>query len=139
MGKINEICFKIIPAHQEEDMPQISEMWEQVRVFIDGEDIINKIDFDDDFHWGVDSSFFLTQKNNYFGGKLLIGICGCTAEGCDDIIVDVDKSENYIIWKIYHERNDDINAVFVFDIGNYQNALIEAKSKITQKEEDVCN
>ena len=139
MGKINEIRFEIIPAHYEEDLPQMPEMWEQVRVFIDDEDIINKIGSDDDFHWGIESSCFLAQKDDYYGGKLLIGICGCTAEGCDDIIVDIDKSKKYILWKICHERNDDLNAVFVFDIDNYQNALIEAKSKITQKEEDVHN
>ena len=138
-GRINEIRFEIIPAHHEENLPQMPEMWEQVRVLIDDEDIINKIGSDDDFHWGIESSCFLTQKDDYCGGKLLIGICGCTAEGCDDIIVDIGKSEKYISWKIYHERNDDLNAVFVFDIDNYQNALIEAKSKITQKEEDVCN
>jgi len=138
MGKINKIYFKIIPAHHEEDLPQMPEMWEQVRVFIDDEDIINKIGSDEDHHWGIESSYFLDQKDNYYGGKLLIGICTCTAEGCDDILVDIDKSENYIIWKIYHEGNDDINAVFVFDIEDYQNALAEARNNITQKEEDVC-
>ena len=138
-GGINKISFEIIPAHHEDDMPQLSEMWEQVRVIIDDEDIINKIGMDDDFHWGIESSCFLAQKDDYYGGKLLIGICGCTAEGDDDIVVDIDKSDNYISWKVYHDRNHEKNAIFVFGLDDYKKAITEAKNRMTKKEEDICD
>jgi hypothetical protein len=86
---INKISYEIVTAHHEENLPQMPEMWEQVRVFIDNEDIINKVGFDDDFHWGIESSCFLAQKDDYYKGKMLIGICGCSAGGDDDIVVDI--------------------------------------------------
>jgi len=136
-NNINNIYFKIIPRHHEDDLPQMPEMWEQVRVFIDDVDIINNIGSDNDFHWGIESSCFLAQKNDYYKGKLLIGICSCTVEGDDDIIVDVDKSDNYVSWKIYHDRNHDLNGIFIFNKNNYQNVLDDAKINITKNEEDV--
>jgi hypothetical protein len=136
-GGINEIQFQIVPAHHEENLPQMPEMWEQVRVFIDDNDIINQIGFDDDHHWGIESSCFLAQKDDYYKGKLLIGICTCTVEGDDDIVVDIDNSVNYISWKIYHERNPEIQRIFVFEKQQYEKAIEEAKTNITTKEKDA--
>jgi hypothetical protein len=140
---INEIQFQIVPAHHEEDLPQMLEMWEQVRVFIDGDDIINQIGSNNsshkgkDHHWGVESSCFLAQKDGYYKGKLLIGICTCTTEGDDDIVVDIDNSDNYVSWKIYHVRNSELQEICAFEKRQYEKALEEAKTNITKKEEDA--
>jgi hypothetical protein len=132
-GNINLVNFEIVPAHNEEELIQMPEMWEQVRIFIDDDDIINKIGSDNDFHWGIESSSFLDQKDAYYKGNLHIGVCACTAEGDDDIVADVDSSKNYISWKIYHDRNPDKNAVFIFEKHQYSNAINEAIKQISKK------
>ena len=136
-GDINDIHFAVIPIHKDKRSPVTGKMWEQVRIIIDNRDIINQIGYEDDFHWGIESSCFLIQKDEYYKGKLHIGICGCTAEGDDDIVVDVDNSENYVSWKIYHDRNHDIYDIFLFRKVDYKKALEEAINNITRKEEDV--
>ena len=146
IGNISKIHFEIIPIHKDKRSPVMSKMWEQVRVIIDDHDIINQIGYytdkgyyKGDFHWGIESSCFLAQKDEYYKGKLLIGICGCTAEGDDDIVVDVDHSENYVSWKVYHDRNHNMNEIFLFNKADYKKALEEAAKNITRKEEDVIN
>lgn len=132
-GNINEIHFDIIPIHHEENLPQLPEMWEQVRVIIDGYDIINQIEAEDDHHWGIESLYFLAQEGEYYKGKLLIGICTCTCPGCDDIVADVEESGNYITWKVYHDRNHDMNQIFAFDKKKYKEAIEAGKNRISQK------
>jgi hypothetical protein len=136
-SEINKIDFEVVPAHHEDDMPQMPEMYEQVRTIIDDCDIINQVIFDNDHHWGIESSSFLFQKNNYYKGKMLLGICTCTSPGCSDVVAEIDSSENYVSWKIYLARGDtSMNKIFVFKKTDYQNALEKAKNNITQEEKD---
>lgn len=132
-GGISTIKFDIIPAHNE-NLPQMpnGEIWEQICFIIDGEDIIDNLG-----NWSIETSCFLVQKDDFFKGKLLIGICGCTCGGCSDIVADVDQSENYIFWKVYYARNQDRNTIYIFNKKDYENALNEISNKSARKEEDA--
>ena len=135
--RIDTINFVIVPAYKTKNMPQLSEMWEQVRVIIGENDIINSVGFTYDHHWGIESACFLAQKNDYYKGQLLIGICTCTCEGDDDILADIDSSEKYVSWKVFHQRNLELKESFVFEKKQYKKALDEAISHITKKPRDV--
>ena len=129
--KTNKNSFKIIPILRLKDKPQI--VWEQVRTIIDDNDIL---DTDDDFHWGMESYSFLNQEE-YYKGKILIGICTCSVEGHDDIVADIDSSDNYVTWKVFHANEPDKIIVYTFNKIDYTKAIKEAKSKVTQKEKFV--
>jgi hypothetical protein len=137
---ITDLILKIIPEH-DIDLPQLPMMWEQVRFIVyDDRDIINHVGLfgeKEDFHWGIESSCFMVQKDEYFKGMLLIGICSCTCQGDDDILVDVAASENYISWKVYHDRNHENSDFYLFNKKKYENALKNARVKITRKIEDA--
>ena len=134
-GRLSTISFDIVPEHENKDLPHKPVIWEQIRVIIDGDDIINQIGLDDDFHWGIASSLFLAQKEDYYNGKLHLGICSCTAEGDSDIVVDVKEFDEHVSWKIYHDRNENLNEIFLFEKSKYIAALSGISDKITQKEE----
>jgi len=98
----NSIDLEIIPE-QETDLPQMPVMWKQVRINIDDKDLINNVGIEDDHHWGLELNELIMQKDNFLEGKFLIGICGCTCEGCDDIMVTVGNINNNIYWDVHHE------------------------------------
>ena len=135
---VSKIHFNIVPEHKV-DMPQLEVMWEQVLPIIDDEDILNSIDRKNvSYHnWGIESSCFLIQKDEFYKGTLLIGICGCTCQGDDDILAEVDASDNYVSWKIFHQRDPKNFAIYVFEKGQYKDALTKAIADITKKAEDI--
>lgn len=97
----NNFDFKII-KHDEKDLDQRI-IIEEVRFMIDGIDLINNVGEENDFHWGVDISDLLEQKLNFCEGRLLIGLCGCTCEGCDDIIATIATYNDIVYWDVHHE------------------------------------
>ncbi|GMO36999.1 MAG: hypothetical protein Ta2B_16870 [Termitinemataceae bacterium] len=111
-------------------------MWEQVCFKVDNQDLINNVGTKNDFHWGIKSSELMAQKDNFIGGKLLIGICGCTCEGCDDIIVTVGNLNKNIYWDVHHEVGGCPVKVeheyFMFNKDKYISKLHELEKIITR-------
>ena len=130
----NKVSFKIIPILKLKDKPQVRIVWEQVRTIIDDHDIL---DTDDDFHWGMESFSFLNYESEYYKGKMLIGVCTCSIEGCVDIVAEIDSSEDYVSWKVFHEKEPGEYKYYTFNKTDYMKAIEVAKSKVTQKEKFV--
>ncbi len=89
----------------------IRENYLQIRSVIDG------IDLYGNEHLGIALSDFFTQKN-FFGGELLIGICCCGCEGCDDYTVDVSLQGNSIVWSDWRAKSE-----YIFDKCEYEKAI----------------
>ena len=81
---MNVLDFEIIPSPSSND--------HQVRIFIDGEDWLG------DPYLGIDPTEFFAQNSLLHDGKLLIGRCGCGFVGCDDRIVNVERTESQVRW-----------------------------------------
>jgi len=125
---MSKISFEIVPSHYV-NLPQITTIWEQVHVFVDG---VNILDKENDFHWGIEPSKFLAQQSILSGGRFLFGICGCTADGCDDLVADICVSETQVCWKVYHKTGGGPNAIkpvtYVFDKDQYISAIADFSS-----------
>lgn len=121
----NNFDFEIIKHDREDSYLDI--ITEEVRFTIDGVDLINNVGRKDDFHWGINIYDLLEQKANFYGGKILIGLCGCTCEGCDDIIATIATYDNVVYWDVHHEvGGGPIKAkheYFVFEKTEYENAF----------------
>lgn len=71
-------------------------------------------------HLGRDLKDILNmlKKNKFFkSGRLLLGVCLCGCEGCDDFCVDIVINDDTVIWKGWHE----------FSKAEYISALQEVK------------
>lgn len=90
----------------------------QIRSVIDGMDLYGNE------HLGINElSDFFTQKN-FFGGELLIGICCCGCEGCDDYTVDVSLQGNTVVWSDWRAKSE-----YIFDKYEYEKAIEKFRMK----------
>jgi len=132
---INNIDYKII-KHDDKNLEQ-QVIIDEIRFMIDGIDLINNIGEENDFHWGVDVSDLLEQKANFYEGKMLIGLCGCTCEGCDDIIATIATYDNKVYWDVHHEVGGGPikmkHRYFIFEKEKYEN-IFEKIEKISTQE-----
>lgn len=65
----------------------------------------------------------MLKKNKFFkSGRLLLGVCLCGCEGCDDFFVDIVINDDTVIWKGWHE----------FSKAEYISALLEVKKTATE-------
>ena len=65
----------------------------------------------------------MLRKNKFFkSGRLLLGICLCGCEGCDDFFVDISVNNDTVTWKGWYE----------FDKAEYISALQEMKKTATE-------
>lgn len=79
--------------------------------------VVDDIDLYENEYLGIGLSDFFTQKN-FFGGKLLIGICCCGCEGCDDYTVDVSVQGNSVVWFDWR-----VDSEYIFDKSEYEKAI----------------
>ena len=84
-------------------------------------------------------SYIFFNRDNYYKGKMSIGICPCLIEGCDDIVTEIENSDNYVSWKIFNDKHSEMYKIYTFDKAGYSKAIEEAKSGITQKEKFIQN
>lgn len=65
----------------------------------------------------------MLRKNKFFkSGRLLLGICLCGCEGCDDFFVDISINNDSVTWKGWHK----------FEKVEYISALQEMKKMATE-------
>ncbi|MDE5612034.1 MAG: hypothetical protein K2I90_08470, partial [Odoribacter sp.] len=65
----------------------------------------------------------MLRKNKFFKSRrLLLGICRCGCEGCDDFFVDISVNNNTVTWKGWYE----------FDKAEYISALQEMKKMASE-------
>lgn len=83
----------------------------QIRSVIDGLDLYGNS------HIGISFTDFFTN-DSFFGGELLIGICCCGCEGCDDYTVDVSMQGNTITWFDWRRKTK-----YIFDKSEYEKAI----------------
>ncbi len=92
----------------------------QVKVLVDGKDIMDKN------RVGIDAVRIFSQEN--MAGKLILGICSCGEERCDDFCVDVTSDKKYVIWE---NKSHDI--YYTFDLDDYEFEFKALKEKYLEE------
>jgi len=87
---MNKISFEFIKEHFAEDRGFT--IPDQIVILIDGKDILL------DFGYGMFPSDFFSQDKHFFEGKLQVGVCGCSCYECCDTHVDVDSTNDTVVW-----------------------------------------
>jgi hypothetical protein len=77
------------------------------------------------------NEYMWAESEDYtvFNGIMLIGICTCGCQGCDDLIVKITSNEKTTTWEIKPDRDDDIKICYVFDASEYKNQIEQLKNK----------
>jgi hypothetical protein len=81
---MSTLAFDIMPSPSSND--------HQARIRIDGTDWLGQE------YLGLDPSRLFGQPALTTGGKLLVGRCECGCEGCDDVLVDVLRQGQEVLW-----------------------------------------
>jgi hypothetical protein len=79
---MNTLDFEITPSPYSND--------HQIRFFVDGEDWLS------DNYLGIDPPEFFAKNNLQSDGQLLMGRCDCGCIGCDDYLVNVERSDSKV-------------------------------------------
>jgi len=87
---MNKLSFEFIEEHLDEDRG--FDIPDQIVALIDGKNQLL------DFGYGMFPSDFFSQDKHFFAGKLQIGICGCSCYVCCDQHVDVNSTNNTVVW-----------------------------------------
>ncbi|SRR6266581_7772037 len=81
---MNTLAFEIMTSPSSND--------HQARIRIDGTDWLGQE------YLGLDPPRLFAQPSLTDGGKLLVGRCECGCEGCDDVLVDVLRQGQEVLW-----------------------------------------
>lgn len=82
-----KLAFSFLPSESSND--------HQVRVLLDGMDVLADID---QSALGLDPVEFFSQSSLLGSGMLLIGRCGCGCVGCGDVSVEVFRNADEVEW-----------------------------------------
>jgi hypothetical protein len=61
-----------------------------------------------------------STDNTVFNGTMLIGVCTCGCQGCNDFVAEISSSEKSVTWNIMHDRLPDTMKSFTFDYDEYE-------------------
>ncbi len=103
---LNSIALKITPSLETND--------HQVRVWVDGEDLL------DDNSLGLDPPEFFRQVSLRTTGLLIVGRCECGVIGCDDTTVEVQRTSKMVSWSNTNGLN------LAFDLQTYDSEIRRA-------------
>jgi len=120
---MNKLSFEFIKEHFVED-----------RGFTIPDQIVALIDRKNqllDFGYGMFPSDFFSQDKHFFNGKLQVGICGCSCYGCCDQHIDVNSTNDTVVWSTgpYVNRIE-----FTFDKNEYTEIINRFTEKYLDKE-----
>ena len=120
---MNKISFKFIQEDFCEDLGII--IADQIEILIDGKNQLN------DQGFGMFPSDFFSQDKHFFKGKLQVGICGCSCYVCGDTHVDVNSTNNTVVWSTgpYVDRTE-----YIFDKNEYTDIINKFTEKYVNKE-----
>lgn len=109
-----ELSFKFLPSEA------ITDQDFQVRLLIDGQDILKSIDGE---KLGIDPVEFFAQKPLLGSGRLLIGRCACGVVGCGDVSASVSRTSSEVEWLTSHTQER-----FVFELHAYEHSIAAGAS-----------
>jgi len=125
-ARLNKLSFNFIP----EDIGRIGSdddhiyitIPDQIEILIDGKNLLD----DYGFGFGMFPLDFFSQDKHFFDGKLQVGVCGCSCYGCCDLHVDVNSTNDMVVWSTgpYVNRTE-----YIFD----KNEYTETINKFTEK------
>lgn len=92
---------------------------DQVRVCVDDADLLLKSSKE---RLGIDPPEFFGQQALLVGGALRIGRCACGVIGCDDAWIDVNVSEDRVVW------TSRAGWTYAFDRARYTKAVAGASA-----------
>jgi len=109
---MNKLSFEFIKEHFAEDRG--FSIPDQIVALIDGKEQLL------DFGYGMFPSDFFSQDKHFFNGKLQIGICGCSCYVCCDQHVDVNSTNDAVVWSTgpYVDRTQ-----YTFDRNEYTETI----------------
>lgn len=87
----------------------------EVQPYIDGHKLLNGRD-----NIGLGPQEFLSRNNLLQDGELLLGICICGCEGCDDFLVTQEIKDEIVVWKTLYQYEE---VTYRFDLEQYKKAL----------------
>lgn len=80
----------------------------QVRILIDGEDIISKLD---ETMFGIDPPELFASQALTSAGALIFARCSCGVVGCGDGTVDVVRNQSEVTWRKFCPKIPSINSL----------------------------
>lgn len=87
----------------------------EVQPYIDGHKLLNGRD-----NIGLGPQEFLSRNKLLQDGELLLGICTCGCEGCDDFLVTQEIKDEIVVWKTLYQYEE---VTYRFDLEQYKKAL----------------
>jgi hypothetical protein len=69
-----------------------------------------------------------SDEYTVFNGIMLIGMCNCGCQGCNDLVVEISTNERTVEWKIIPYSLDKMK-LYIFDINEYKKQI----TKLTEK------
>jgi hypothetical protein len=74
---------------------------------------------------------FFSQGKHFFDGKLQVGVCGCSCYGCSDKHVDVNSTNDTVVWSAgpYVNRTE-----YIFDKDEYTKIINRYTEKYVNNE-----
>lgn len=87
----------------------------EVQPYIDGHKLLNGRD-----NIGLGPQEFLSRNKLLQDGELLLGICICGCEGCDDFLVAQEIKDEIVVWKTLYQYEE---VTYRFDLEQYKKAL----------------
>jgi len=120
---MNKLSFEFIENHLDYDRG--FSIPDQIVALIDGKEQLL------DFGFGMFPSDFFSQDKHFFKGKLQVGICGCSCYVCCDQHVDVNSTNDTVVWSTgpYVNRTE-----YTFDKNEYTKIINRFTEKYLDKE-----
>lgn len=87
----------------------------EVQPYIDGHKLLNGRD-----NIGLGLQEFLSRNKLLQDGELLLGICICGCEGCDDFLVTQEIKDEIVVWRTLYQYEE---VTYRFDLEQYKKAL----------------
>jgi len=83
----------------------------QVRIYFDCSDYLSES------YLGIDPLNFFAQDSLLNGGQAIIGRCCCGVEGCDDLNVNIELLDHFVVWRFDNGQS------FEFVLGQYLSTI----------------
>jgi hypothetical protein len=91
-------------------LPNTDDGTHEVRLFVDG------IDWIEAGHLGLDPPDLVRELTGENRSHLTIGRCGCGVLGCDDIVVDVQRTSHSVEWSYIKRRSAIFDAAHFYSV-----------------------
>jgi hypothetical protein len=66
---------------------------------------------------------------NVYNGTMLVGVCSCDCQGCDDLLAEITTKDGITKWTIFQDRDHDKKKAFIFDANQYKTQIEKITSE----------